>query len=247
MTAGVVFKLTDHMAWRPILSCILIASALAVALSSVGSAQDETTPLTVQTEGTPGAPSLILPVEPNSIVEAPAAADVPITETPSASEGINPTLTPAPAPVVTPKPRRSVRAEWPLWPVSGVITQYFTRARYRYGHTGLDIAARSGTPIYASVSGTVTGSGWNRFGYGMLVTIRGVDGRDYYYAHNSRLLVRRGQWVTQGQMISRMGSTGRSTGPHLHFEIRSGRRLLNPMGQLPSSRLALASYRGKKR
>ena len=78
---------------------------------------------------------------------------------------------------------------------------------------------------------------------GNLIVIRGQDGRDYYYAHNSKLLVRRGQHVAQGQLIALMGSTGRSTGSHLHFEVRNGSHIINPYAMLPSSRLQLAAYR----
>ena len=133
--------------------------------------------------------------------------------------------------------------ERPLWPIMGVITQRFSYRGPKRGHAGLDLAAPIGTPVYAALSGTVTFSGWNVFGYGQLITIRGIDGRDYYYAHNSRRLVSKGQRVRQGQMISRVGSTGNSSGPHLHFEIRSGGTILNPSAILPSSRLRQASSR----
>jgi murein DD-endopeptidase MepM/ murein hydrolase activator NlpD len=139
--------------------------------------------------------------------------------------------------------RVSSGVERPLWPVSGVMTQRFSYRGPKNGHAGLDLAAPSGTPVYAALSGTVTFSGWNVYGYGQLITIRGIDGRDYYYAHNSARMVSRGQRVRQGQLISRVGNTGNSTGPHLHFEIRSGSRILNPLGILPSSRSRLASSR----
>lgn len=139
--------------------------------------------------------------------------------------------------------RVSSRFERPLWPIMGVITQRFSYRGPKRGHAGLDLAAPTGTPVYAALSGTVVSSGWNVFGYGQLVKIRGVDGRDYYYGHNSRRLVSAGQRVRQGQLISLVGSTGNSTGPHLHFEIRSGATILNPSALLPSSRLRQASSR----
>jgi lysostaphin len=135
----------------------------------------------------------------------------------------------------------------PLWPVYGVMTQWFSYCGKRCGHAGLDIAAPHGTPVYAAMSGTVTRSGWDRFGYGQLIVIRGIDRRDYYYAHNSRLYVRVGQRIQQGRVISRVGSTGRSSGPHLHFEIRSGNRILNPAAVLPRSRMMLASTSARPR
>ncbi len=136
------------------------------------------------------------------------------------------------------------RNEHLLWPLSGVLTSPFG---YRWGklHTGLDIAVPTGTSVYAALSGTVQFAGWNRFGYGYLVVVRGVDGRDYYYGHNSRLLVQRGQFVRQGSQISRSGSTGYSTGPHLHFEIRIGGKPRNPMAYLPSSQVQQARYAGR--
>ena len=130
-----------------------------------------------------------------------------------------------------------------LWPAEGIITTHFTYRGKRRGHSGIDIAAPFKTPISAALSGTVTSSGWDVYGYGNLIVIRGVDGRNYYYAHNSKLMVRRGQRVAQGQLIALMGSTGRSTGSHLHFEVRSGSRIINPYAMLPSSRLQLAAYR----
>ena len=136
-------------------------------------------------------------------------------------------------------------SEHPLWPLAGTITQWYGWRGPKNGHAGLDIAAPYGTAVYAAISGTVTSSGWDVFGYGNLLRIRGMDGRDYYYAHNSRLTVRAGQRVRQGQVIALVGSTGRSSGPHLHFEIRSGRRILNPVALLPSSGRQLASFRGR--
>lgn len=136
------------------------------------------------------------------------------------------------------------RSERLLWPISGVLT---SRYGYRWGrlHTGLDVAVPTGTAVYAALSGTVQFAGWNRFGYGYLVVIRGVDSRLYYYAHNSRLLVRIGQFVPQGRMISKSGSTGNSTGPHLHFEVRIAGVARNPLAYLPSSQVLQARYAGR--
>ncbi|PSN11251.1 hypothetical protein C7293_24990 [filamentous cyanobacterium CCT1] len=121
-----------------------------------------------------------------------------------------------------------------VWPTQGTFTSGYG---WRWGrmHRGIDIAGPVGTPIVAAASGVVVRSGWNSGGYGNLVDIRHADGSMTRYAHNSRLLVREGQQVRQGQQISEMGSTGYSTGPHLHFEIHppnSG--AVNPMAYLPS-------------
>ena len=124
-----------------------------------------------------------------------------------------------------------------MWPTKGVFTSGFG---WRWGrmHKGIDIANNVGTPIVAAKDGIVKFSGWSS-GYGYLVELVHSDGSSTRYAHNSRLLVRKGQIIPQGVRISLMGSTGRSTGPHLHFEIRQrGGSALDPMAKLPSRRRA---------
>ena len=98
-------------------------------------------------------------------------------------------------------------------------------------HKGLDIAAKTGTNVRASASGRVAFSGVMG-GYGKLVILEHVGGYETRYAHNSRILVREDQHVRQGQKIAQVGSTGLSTGPHLHFEIRKGQKVLNPIDHL---------------
>lgn len=123
-----------------------------------------------------------------------------------------------------------------IWPSKGVLTSGFG-PRWGRMHKGIDIAAPVGTPIMASAPGEVITAGWNSGGYGNLVKVRHPDGSVTLYAHNSRLLVRRGQKVEQGQQIAEMGSTGYSTGPHLHYEIHpSGRGAKNPMAFLPGKK-----------
>ncbi|HAC63496.1 MAG TPA: peptidase M23, partial [Cyanothece sp. UBA12306] len=100
-----------------------------------------------------------------------------------------------------------------IWPAKGVLTSGYGR-RWGRMHKGIDIAAPIGTPIIASAPGEVITAEWNSGGYGKLVKVRHPDGSVTLYAHNSRLLVRRGQKVEQGQQIAEMGSTGYSTGPH---------------------------------
>lgn len=86
-------------------------------------------------------------------------------------------------------------------------------------HGGTDYAAPTGTPVKAAASGKVTFSGW-RGAYGKVIYIKHPNGRETRYAHLSAINVRNGQSVKQGQMIGKVGSTGRSTGPHLHYELR---------------------------
>lgn len=127
-----------------------------------------------------------------------------------------------------------------IWPSRGILTSGYG---WRWGrmHRGIDIAAPTGTPIVAAAAGVVVTAGWNSGGYGNLVDIRHADGSLTRYAHNSRLLVRRGQQVRQGEVIAEMGSTGFSTGPHLHFEVHpSGRGAINPMAFLPQGGLQAA-------
>ena len=117
-----------------------------------------------------------------------------------------------------------------IQPVSGVITSRFG-SRSLGTHSGLDIGVPTGTPIKAAASGTVTFSGYQG-SYGYLVVITHENGVQTYYAHNSRLLVTAGQYVSQGELISYSGSTGRSTGPHLHLEVRVNGVAQNPQNYL---------------
>ncbi|WP_343031935.1 M23 family metallopeptidase [Roseovarius bejariae] len=95
-------------------------------------------------------------------------------------------------------------------------------------HKGTDFAAPHGTPIYATADGVVTHAGWLS-GYGRLVKIQHEFGIETRYAHNSKIFVKKGQRVSRGQKISAMGNTGRSTGTHLHYEVRVGGKAVNPM------------------
>lgn len=120
-----------------------------------------------------------------------------------------------------------------IWPARGVFTSGYG---WRWGrmHRGIDIAGPVGTPIVAAADGEVITAGWNSGGFGNLVRIKHFDGSVTLYAHNSRILVRRGEFVNQGQLIAKMGSTGFSTGPHLHFEIHPpGSRPVDPLAFLP--------------
>lgn len=120
-----------------------------------------------------------------------------------------------------------------IWPAKGVFTSGYG-PRWGRMHRGIDIAAPVGTPIVAAAEGEVISAGWNSGGYGNLVKIRHFDGTVTLYAHNSKIHVRRGQFVQQGQHIANMGSTGFSTGPHLHFEIHpQGQKAVNPIALLP--------------
>lgn len=115
-----------------------------------------------------------------------------------------------------------------VWPAAGRITQ-----GYSFYHKAIDIANRSGGPILAADSGTVVISGWvDNSGYGNRVVVDHGNGYVTLYAHLSVAQVRVGQRVNRGDVLGQMGSTGRSTGTHLHFEIRTGSGLLNPFNFL---------------
>ncbi|MBP2680785.1 MAG: zinc metalloendopeptidase, family [Candidatus Krumholzibacteriota bacterium] len=117
-----------------------------------------------------------------------------------------------------------------MWPIRGYVTKEFDIAggenRERY-HPGMDIAATRNTPVRASADGVVNTSGWDET-YGYLVVIDHGFGISTVYGHNSRNLVKVGDRVTRGQTIAFLGSTGRSTAPHLHFEVRKNAVPENP-------------------
>jgi len=114
------------------------------------------------------------------------------------------------------------------------ITSHFTKRRYHpvlkrwKAHHGTDFGARRGTPILAAASGKVIFSGW-KGGYGKVIKLKHKDNYVTLYAHQSRLKVKVGQHVSAGQVIGYVGSTGRSTGPHLHFGLYKNGQAINPM------------------
>jgi murein DD-endopeptidase MepM/ murein hydrolase activator NlpD len=119
-----------------------------------------------------------------------------------------------------------------IMPAKGKLTSGYG-PRWGRMHRGIDIAAPVGTVVVASAPGVIATAGWNSGGYGNLVEVRHPDGSVTRYAHNNRITSQVGQYVRQGQKIAEMGSTGRSTGSHTHFEIRPvGQGAVNPMNLL---------------
>src|SRR2546421_4313074 len=114
-----------------------------------------------------------------------------------------------------------------IWPIHGPVTSEFG-PRWGGFHPGIDIGMDTGTPIAAAKRGVVSFAGWNDGGYGNFVIIDHGDGTATAYAHQSRIGCSVGQVVAQGQTIGYVGSTGNSTGPHLHFEIRVNGVAQNP-------------------
>jgi murein DD-endopeptidase MepM/ murein hydrolase activator NlpD len=134
--------------------------------------------------------------------------------------------------------RHTTPEGWPLRS-GGVVTSKFGYRRHpitgrRSMHSGIDIAAKHGSDIVAMADGVVTFSGW-KGGYGKIVELRHANGLETRYAHNSANLVKEGDVVRKGEKIAKLGSTGRSTGPHIHFEVRRNGEAVNPMKYLDLS------------
>jgi murein DD-endopeptidase MepM/ murein hydrolase activator NlpD len=115
-----------------------------------------------------------------------------------------------------------------IWPVEGKISDVFEGAESKR-HQGIDISSPLGMPIKASNAGTVIYSNNTIKGYGNLIIVRHSEEFVTIYAHNQVNLIEEGMWVEKGQIIGKVGQTGRATGPHLHFEIRRNNKALDPL------------------
>jgi murein DD-endopeptidase MepM/ murein hydrolase activator NlpD len=131
---------------------------------------------------------------------------------------------------IVPAPTGAASAAGFVWPVHGILTSGFG---WRWGrmHEGIDIAVSNGTPVVAAAAGTAIVAGWMG-GYGNLVVVDHGGGISTAYGHNTSVTVGVGQQVAQGQLIAYSGSTGHSTGPHVHFEVRINGGAVDPMGYL---------------
>ncbi|HAF31551.1 MAG TPA: peptidase M23 [Anaerovibrio sp.] len=130
--------------------------------------------------------------------------------------------------------QESVNASTPsIWPSTGDVSSPFGM---RWGgsdfHPGIDIADDYGTPIVATADGIVTVAGWNSGGYGNMVDIDHGNGFMTRYGHAQQVVVSAGEHVKRGQVIAYMGSTGFSTGPHVHYEVRVNGQIVNPAGYI---------------
>jgi murein DD-endopeptidase MepM/ murein hydrolase activator NlpD len=144
------------------------------------------------------------------------------------SAQIEPPPPAAPSPSGDPLP--ALRPDSPfIWPVDGKVISKFGPAKDNLRNDGINIAAPVGAPVKASAAGTVAYAGNELRGFGNMVLLRHEDGWVTAYAHNSSLLVQKGQRVAQGQTIARVGSTGNVESPQLHFELRKGTKAVDPM------------------
>lgn len=185
-----------------------------------------------------GSPPVVMAARIAPVEKSEARAPQPPAKQPPAKSAAKPAAPVKPAPKPEPKPApKPPAANTPrkgtgrmVWPVRGTITQYYSGR-----HNGLDIAVRAGTPIHAADAGKVIWSGWRTDGLGYCVMIDHGNGLTTIYGHMIKQPpVRVGQYVNQNQVIGYIGSTGRSTGPHVHFMVKvgTGKNYRNPLGYL---------------
>ncbi len=192
-------------------------------------------PGATQVADVPPAPVPGDPAPAGAIAPAPAPAAPAAGRTPAAGPSSHTPATrapaSAPASAAAPAALSGRGAAQLAWPLKGVLYgRYGVRAGRR--HDGIDIAAPEGTTVGAAGAGTVIFAG-EQAGYGSIVIVKHESGLVTLYAHNSRLLVEEGARVRRGEAIAKVGQTGRTTGPHLHFEVRDGTRPRNPLLYLP--------------
>jgi murein DD-endopeptidase MepM/ murein hydrolase activator NlpD len=192
------------------------APAIAAAAGSLASAPHIDSPEVPPTEH-PMTRVDAAPANPSPAVHATAAAIVPPREVPPA----------------TPAGARGF-----IWPVRGRLIEAYGSGSNGTQNDGINIAAREGAPVYAAAAGEVVYVGNEVRGYGNLVLIKHEGGYLTAYAHNSALLVRKGDHVARGQTIAQVGATGQVREPQLHFEIRYGRDPVDPMQYLPPEQQA---------
>lgn len=146
-----------------------------------------------------------------------------------------PAYPPSSGRVAAAKGRKHVREELGLsfgWPVKGSLTSRFGPRNGR-PHEGIDVGARRGTAVHAAEAGRVIYSGHGLGAYGNVVIVKHEGRFSTVYAHNRKNRIKKGAFVEKGQVIAEVGSTGRATGPHLHFEVRRGKTPLDPLRYLP--------------
>jgi murein DD-endopeptidase MepM/ murein hydrolase activator NlpD len=203
--------------------------------------------MTLPPTSTPSAPEqapLSSPMSPQPTVPVPAAP----TPAPSVPQVITPQIPVRPVPAATPAapevaiaaPRTSLTEPPPrasthfAWPVVGKLLAKFGPAGKGLHNDGINIAAPAGTQVRAADNGVVAYAGNELKGFGNLLLIKHADGWTTAYAHNEKLLVSRGDKVTQGQVVATVGRTGNVDTPQLHFEVRKGTQAMDPLQYLES-------------
>jgi murein DD-endopeptidase MepM/ murein hydrolase activator NlpD len=173
----------------------------------------------------PRATATARPPAPSVVHDGPAAQQEPAT-------ALSERRVPAQASRAIEAPRPTV-----AWPAAGAVTGVFGEARRRAGHPGLDIDGTTGDPVWAAAAGVVAWAGWapaGFSGYGNLVLVDHGGGVQTLYAHLSAIAVSVGQWVEPGDHLGSIGTTGRVTGSHLHFEVRRNGVVTDPTAFLPA-------------
>ncbi|HEX6059778.1 MAG TPA: M23 family metallopeptidase [Gemmatimonadaceae bacterium] len=183
-------------------------------------------------EASPGEPAAVPRAEPRTSAAATRSAPTSTTTPPTAARATAPgTSAPSLAAPVAAAPKEivpTVPSRWPL-PVAGYLTRgTLGEGPYNGPHPGIDVAVPEGTEIRAAGAGSVVEVGENEE-YGKFLRLSHADGYETLYAHASRVLVARGQTVDAGAAIAHSGNTGRSTAPHLHFEVRRAGATIDPL------------------
>jgi murein DD-endopeptidase MepM/ murein hydrolase activator NlpD len=164
-------------------------------------------------------------VTPQAAPPAPSPPAAPPLEEPAAGAETQVAVIP-PSQLPDPAPRAAARFAWPL---PGKVIATFGPAGGGLHNDGINIAAALGTQVRAADNGVVAYAGNELRGFGNLLLIKHADGWTTAYAHNDKLLVQRGDTVTQGQVIATVGRTGNVDAPQLHFEVRKGTQAMNPI------------------
>jgi murein DD-endopeptidase MepM/ murein hydrolase activator NlpD len=168
--------------------------------------------------------------QPTTVTPAPVIAPAPAQTTPPAQTQTAQIQPPPPKPAPAGDPLPVLKPNSPfIWPVAGKVISKFGPAKDNLRNDGINIAAPSGAPVKASADGVVAYAGNELRGFGNMILLRHADGWVTAYAHNSSLLVKKGDKVQQGQTIARVGSTGNVETPQLHFELRQGTKAVDPL------------------
>jgi murein DD-endopeptidase MepM/ murein hydrolase activator NlpD len=216
-----------------------ISRLYGVEVSALASLNHIEAPFAIRVGQNLALPTPVAPPE-QAVAAVPPASKPPLAPSPQSPAEAPPSAKPAPVPepghVASAPPTKPRSTRVFAWPVEGrIISSYGTAASGTH-NDGINIAVRAGEPVRAADAGKVAYAGNELRGYGNLVLIKHTGGYMTAYAHNGKLLVKRGQAVQRGQEIAKAGATGTVNAPQLHFEIRQGTRALDPTDYLPSLR-----------